>query len=263
MTNLFARIKSSRIVSAALLGTPLMLLMATAASADSGSVTYNGCQNIATGNIRLLPSNYPAPYDKTCNTTAVNAWLKEQAISWNQIGPQGPQGVQGPKGDTGATGPQGPQGPQGAVGPQGPKGDTGAVGPVYETKLTCCQHIVVGPQRDPTLIIHSPALPAGTYLVHATVGLVMGPNDNVVCATSPSSLPLGTNDGIFGSAGNGSATSGTGTSGVYGVAVIVDTWNVTANDSIEIVCNVGHPGTGTYVSQAVITAERLSALVQN
>src|SRR6202043_2088025 len=39
------------------------------ASADSGTATYNGCENVATGIIRLLPSNLPAPYNTTCNTT--------------------------------------------------------------------------------------------------------------------------------------------------------------------------------------------------
>lgn len=42
----------------------------------------------------------------------------EQALSWNQTGPQGPAGPQG------APGVQGPAGPAGPAGPQGPAGAT-------------------------------------------------------------------------------------------------------------------------------------------
>jgi Collagen triple helix repeat (20 copies) len=58
----------------------------------------------------------------------------EQALNFNQTGPQGPAGPagpQGPKGDTGATGAQGPQGPKGdagAAGAPGPQGDPGPQG---------------------------------------------------------------------------------------------------------------------------------------
>lgn len=129
---------TSRSFSGLLVGSLLLLLVGTAASADSGSVTYSGCQNLYTGVIRLLPSKLPPPYDTTCNTTTTNPALKEVPISWNQIGPQGPvgppggQGVagqagpQGPKGDTGAAGPTGAQGSQGPAGAQGPAGTNGA-----------------------------------------------------------------------------------------------------------------------------------------
>src|SRR6476661_3138347 len=76
---------------------------------------------------------------------------------------------------------------------------------VFETKVTCCQTIVLS--SGGTLIATTPSLPVGTYLVHATVGVVIGPNDgHVTCATAPTSV--GGNDGIFGSAGNGATESG-------------------------------------------------------
>jgi hypothetical protein len=43
----------------------------------------------------------------------------EQAISWNQVGPQGPQGPVGPQGPPGPTGLTGPMGPTGPAGPAG------------------------------------------------------------------------------------------------------------------------------------------------
>jgi len=55
----------------------------------------------------------------------------ENALWWNQTGPQGGQGPQGPAGPTGPQGPVGPQGSLGQQGPQGndgPKGDRGAQG---------------------------------------------------------------------------------------------------------------------------------------
>jgi hypothetical protein len=105
------------------------------ASADSGTATYNGCENVATGIIRLLPSNLPAPYNTTCNTSTKFAWLAEKPITWNQTGTPGPAGPSGPAGTpgpggppgaTGAPGTQGPAGPPGAAGPTGPSGSAGA-----------------------------------------------------------------------------------------------------------------------------------------
>jgi Collagen triple helix repeat (20 copies) len=131
---------SAALVTTAIVGGMAIVLNARA----DGSAVFNGCENLTTGMIRLLPSKLPAPLDTTCNTTTTNSLLREVPVSWNQVGPQGlqglkgdtgatgPQGPQGLKGDTGAigaTGPQGPKGDTGDTGPQGPKGDTGAAGP--------------------------------------------------------------------------------------------------------------------------------------
>jgi hypothetical protein len=131
---------------------------------------------------------------------------------------------------------------------------------VYETKVVCCQTIVLGSSQNATLIATSPSLPVGKYLMQATVAVVMGPNDNVACATAPSSI--GGNDGIFGSAGNGATESGQGANGVAGSATIVDTWNITTpGDTVYLYCWVGHYGMGTYASQGVIALEKLGTLV--
>jgi hypothetical protein len=138
MNRLFERIRSSRFLSAATISVPLMLLVGTVASASDTPVVFNGCQNLYSGVVRLLPSNLPAPYNTTCNTTTTNPQLKEQAISWNQVGPQGSQGIQGLTGPTGPQGPQGLKGDTGATGasgpagPQGPAGATGATGPAAQ-----------------------------------------------------------------------------------------------------------------------------------
>jgi hypothetical protein len=129
-----------------------VFVVATASSSFAGTpVVYNGCKNVATGIIRLIPSNLPAPLGTQCNTTATDPMLKETSVSWDQIGPigpQGPQGLQGPQGNTGPAGPQGASGPQGSQGPagaQGPQGATGATGaagatgPKGDTGLTGAQ----------------------------------------------------------------------------------------------------------------------------
>jgi hypothetical protein len=131
---------------------------------------------------------------------------------------------------------------------------------VYETKVTCCQTITLGGSDAATLIAVSPSVPPGTYFVHATVGVVMGPNDNVICATAPTQV--GGNDGIFGTAGNGATESGYGPDGVYGIATIMDTWTITQTDTIYLYCWVGHFGQGTYASQAVLALEKVGTFIQ-
>jgi hypothetical protein len=91
----------------------------------------NACVNNTTGMVRLVPSQLPAPFNTTCNTTTTSPVLLESPLQWNQVGPAGPQGVQGAKGDKGDKGDTGAAGAAGQPGPQGPqglKGDTGAAG---------------------------------------------------------------------------------------------------------------------------------------
>jgi len=93
-----------------LVGIGAVLICAGASAAalkDSGTV-YHGCVDKTTGMLRVA---------NACRAD-------EQAISWNQTGPQGPQGVPGP------------QGPQGVPGPQGPKGDAGPQGPAGDVSLS-------------------------------------------------------------------------------------------------------------------------------
>jgi hypothetical protein len=78
--------------------------IAYASIPDSGGVIH-GCYNTGSNpsaQLRVIDTSKGASCSKN-----------EQALTWNQTGPQGPQGVQG------------------AQGPQGPKGDTGAPGPTY------------------------------------------------------------------------------------------------------------------------------------
>ncbi|OLC56002.1 MAG: hypothetical protein AUH85_07775 [Chloroflexi bacterium 13_1_40CM_4_68_4] len=96
------------------LAVALAMLGGTAAYATSNGV-INACVQQSSGVIRF------ADAPGTCHPD-------EDALWWNQTGPQGSQGPQGPAGPQGAAGPQGPQGLQGLQGDTGPKGDQGAQG---------------------------------------------------------------------------------------------------------------------------------------
>lgn len=124
--------RRSRLVRASLGGLGLVIVaggVALAAGFMDSSGHINACVNNSTGVVRLLPSQLPAPFNTSCNTSTTNPLLTESALQWNQVGPAGPQGPQGQAGPTGATGPAGPQGPTGPAGPQGPAGPTGLQGP--------------------------------------------------------------------------------------------------------------------------------------
>lgn len=187
MTGLIAHrlrvLTTSRLLASTILGATVLLAAGVVGVADTGTVTYTGCQNLYFGAIRLLPSNLPPPLNTSCNTTTTNPWLKEQSISWNQIGPQGPQGIQGiqgPKGDpgntgpagsTGATGPQGPKGDTGQTGPPGPAGPAGAGGAVYETHYYDPVGTQIGDIQTGATTVASLQLPPGKYEVSVEVNL--------------------------------------------------------------------------------------------
>ncbi len=116
----------------------------------------------------------------------------------------------------------------------------------YQGKIVG-QHIVLGPQSNPTLLTQTPRLPAGTYLVTAIVGAVIASHDQIVCAAYP-----GGNDGVFGTAGN------PGTGAIYGTAPMTDTMHVTAGQRIQLSCNSFNFGRGTWAGEAVVEAVPVS-----
>jgi hypothetical protein len=120
--------------------------VASAAIPDTGTGLFHGCENKATGVIRLIDPTLSGNLGHCITAAGV---LQEIAVTWNQSGPagaagqpgatgatgaQGAPGVAGAPGATGDTGPQGlpgspgAKGDTGAAGVQGAKGDTGATG---------------------------------------------------------------------------------------------------------------------------------------
>lgn len=121
---------------------------------------------------------------------------------------------------------------------------TATIGTVYQAKVVN-QNIVLGPASNATLLTQTRKLPAGNYMVTATVGAVISSHDQIVCATFPSGTG---NDGVFGTAGN------PGTGGIYGTATMTDTMHVTAGQRIQVFCNSFNYPLGTYAASAVIEA---------
>lgn len=118
---LLRRANKVRILYSTLIGVTVLVAAGTVGVADS-SVTYNGCENLASGAVRLLTNtSLVAPWNQclTPSNPAASALLTaspkllETAVTWNQVGPQGPQGAQGPAGEMGVPGPVGAQGPAG------------------------------------------------------------------------------------------------------------------------------------------------------
>jgi hypothetical protein len=220
--------------SASALALALGVGIAAASIPDSAGVIH-ACYKSPTGALRVID-----------RAAGHKCKAGEKALTWNQHG------------QPGNTGPAGPPGAPGLRGKQGPPG-TGTVS-VYQGDIKN-QTIVLGSQSGPTHIVDTPPLPAGTYLVSYSVGFVLGPADNAVCAAGLKSAH-GSNDGVFGVGGNGASESGTGAGGVYGNGVALDTITVTTSgDQISVDCNSGQGDKGTYVGGATIIASPVGTLV--
>jgi hypothetical protein len=202
--------------------------VASASIPDAATGQFHGCQNKATGVVRLVDPLLSGNLGH-CITAA--GALQEIAVTWNQrgptgapgqpgaagatgpagrpgaTGPAGATGTAGPAGPAGAAGPAGPVGPTGEAGPAGPRGDTGAQGPTGDT----------GPQ--------GPAGPAGGALTSLAdldgiactkgtdPGTVVTAVDATTGAVSVVCVPTSTSGGGTGG-GTGGAT-GDGGTGVH------------------------------------------------
>jgi uncharacterized repeat protein (TIGR02543 family) len=124
-----------RWVAGAIAGTLLCATGVVGASVpDSGTNTFHGCVNDATGVMRVID---PAKSGQLGACITTKGVLHETAITWNQQGVPGVAGAQGVAGAPGTNGTNGTKGDKGdpgapgtdgAPGAQGPKGDPGAPG---------------------------------------------------------------------------------------------------------------------------------------
>ncbi|MDP4689434.1 MAG: collagen-like protein [Candidatus Nanopelagicales bacterium] len=156
------------------------------AARDQVVPRVNSCVTTATGELRIISA------DDTCAAG-------EQRLVWNQRGLPGPRGREGPRGQQGPAGAPGGQGPPGVTGPQGapgvpgpqgvpgsvgnpgPEGPQGPIGPSDGYSATVTDDTV---QETPVVVARI-ALPAGTYLIDATLYLKLqsggGMFDTVSC----------------------------------------------------------------------------------
>jgi hypothetical protein len=188
--------------------------IAYAAIPGSGGV-YTACMLKHVGTLRLIDTSLPSSNPMShCSTTF------ETQVSWNQTGQQGQQGPQGPKGD---------------IGPQGPAGADGLSHADYDANTLTVNDGFK--QR----VVGLSGLPAGTYLVWATVRSVSG-SDTAFCQLDNNSSALDNSSAPISSADSASrieeskATSFTGVvtiagADVVGVNCISEAGAVTQNES--------------------------------
>lgn len=152
-------------IIAAAVAAPLLLLSAASgrASIPAGTGVIYGCYNNTNGSARII------------DNTTTSCKNGETTIQWNQTGPAGPQGPTGPTGPQGATGPQGVPGPQGATGPQGVAGPPGTNG-TSNLYISEKEGYPIRDIRTPE-VLNSLNLPAGSYLVTATITVFNGDED--------------------------------------------------------------------------------------
>ena len=147
-----------RWIGAATVALIVAVALAAITIAQSSGV-INACFKAQNGQLRLV-------------SAAGQCLPSEQAISWNQVGPQGAQGPQGLQGPQGAQGEQGPLGPQGPQGAQGDQGDVGPRGPsdawdVYRQSAVA----ITGTTFNTANVLLSVDLPAGIFAVTSKVNI--------------------------------------------------------------------------------------------
>jgi hypothetical protein len=136
----------------------------------------SGCYDKSGGALRVIDSDVT-----TCKSN-------ETSLTWNQTGPTGPTGLTGPQGIPGPAGPAGPAGPTGAAGPAGPIGPQGPTGPTGPAGGHGYFNYsgLTGFFNGPGLDVVSLNLPAGTFVVSATLNLNNSDTDDqfVTCTLS-------------------------------------------------------------------------------
>lgn len=97
MESQLRRVGNSRLLAASIIAGVLLGIgvVSAAAGGPGNSTTFNGCENVQAGTLRLLPNNLPPPFDACI--TAGNPILNQQPallevpVSWNSVPPQEPQ----------------------------------------------------------------------------------------------------------------------------------------------------------------------------
>ena len=126
----------------------VVLIPGSSARGQNAPVIFYGCYVPTTGTVYRIKTT-----DKRETCVAPN----HVEFFWNQVGPQGPQGPAGPAGPTGATG------APGATGATGPAGAAGT-GTAFVSSGGSGGQTVTTP-----IDLASLTLPAGKYLITATV----------------------------------------------------------------------------------------------
>jgi hypothetical protein len=156
----------------------------TWASTPDGNGVIHSCYNVSgnsSGSLRVIDT----ANGSTCSK-------HEQALNFNQTGPQGPQGLQGTQGLQGLQGDQGLPGADGQPGTQGPQGEQGVQGIQGVQGAAGPSHAYIARNDGPAgvspggSILVSVNLPAGFYTLSGQAGLASnsGGEEYGVCTLS-------------------------------------------------------------------------------
>lgn len=185
------------------------------ASIPSSDGTIKGCVATSTGVwVSVNPIGLSVPYNKG-DLRAVDASEAcrqyEQAVNWNQKGPQGDVGPQGTQGQPGVQGPKGDTGATGQTGPQGPAGPASAP--------SAWNHFDQGflGKDKPTIVDIMDGVPPGSYVVTASATFTghIGVTD-VTCELHGN---WGAGDELARARATGTGEYSTGNSGMIAIAM--------------------------------------------
>lgn len=146
--------KSKAIIAAAVAGGLILAGGVAYATIPAADGTIYGCYHDKGGTLRVIDDTV-----SQCRST-------ESAISWNQTGPQGPEGLKGEDGKDGVDGVNGVDGVDGEDGAPGAKGDAGPAGTSRAFTATGQLSDV---SRGVRGVVLSKSVPAGSYVLSASV----------------------------------------------------------------------------------------------
>ena len=147
------------------------VMMIRATIPDAKGVIH-ACYNRSGGTIRVI------------DDSVTGCGANETSLNWDVSGPAGPIGPQGPVGAVGAQGPAGltgPTGPQGTSGPAGPTGLQGAPGPSNAYVRADQTTTVTLPADESPVTVNSLSLPAGSFIVSASVAKLSNAPTETFC----------------------------------------------------------------------------------
>jgi hypothetical protein len=226
--------------------TGAIAVVAIALLAGGGGVALasNSASTPATITACYKTGSAPTALDRVNNgASCARGYTK---LVWNLQGPAGPRGATGakgatgPKGATGAAGSKGATGAtgaRGATGPQGPAGPAGSPAGAYGTVNGA---ISLSDGQAHAVLTSSPVTVAGTYLVTASITMLVSTGDYVGCYVAN---------------GAGSLNEiGPSAADQYYSMSVEDEVTVTAGQQIPIECEDENSSPGTYFANGTIGA---------
>jgi hypothetical protein len=189
--------------------------VALASNSSSAPATITACYKTGSA---------PTALDRVNNGASCKKGYTK--LVWNLQGPAGPRGATGARGPAGAKGTTGATGPAGATGAKGATGAQGPAGPAGDPAAVSGASGKPVPLNDAAfhqVLTTSPTTIGGTYLVTASVSVLVAAGDYVACNAVN---------------GNANAAVGVGPSPAtqYQDISVVDTVTAAAGEQLAVQC---------------------------